>query len=32
MLTREFRRRDIDMQFGQGVGMAMTHGTAIPNS
>lgn len=30
MLTREFRRRDIDMQFGQGVGMAMTHGSSIP--
>ena len=29
ILTREFRRRDIDMQFGQSVGMAMTHGSAI---
>ena len=28
-LTREFRRRDIDMQFGQGVTIGLTHGAAV---
>lgn len=30
VLTREFQRRDIDMQFSQGVKIALDHGTCIP--
>ncbi len=30
VLTREFERRDIDIQFGEGVDLALTYGAAIP--
>lgn len=30
VVSREWERRDIDMQFGEGVAMALTYGTCIP--